>query len=286
MSVTIKGTDTSAAAPSFTGSDGDTGLYFPAAGQAAIATNGTQAVLVDDAQSVRINGASAATADSKLNTQITSAGSLITLAEFRNLDYTAGTKSYIRVRNAINSGSSYSSYFGQGVDGRTYIVANNSGRGGDIIINGDNGAVTTPSQPMFSVTKTDGYVTGSTGSGTQIIWDNTSLCNVGGYYNSSNGYFTAPVAGTYYFSAMGMLNTSTVGNNDTQLQIQVNGTAVAISNPPMASASVQGMGFAVSCVVTLAASDSVRVTFYASPSNNRFYADGGRFNNFSGFLVG
>jgi hypothetical protein len=100
-----------------------------------------QVMALDSTGAVTINGASVSTADSKLNTQITSAGSLITLAEFRNTDYTAGTKSFLRVRGQVNAGGSYSSYFGQGQDGRTYIIANNSARGGDIAISGDDGTV-------------------------------------------------------------------------------------------------------------------------------------------------
>lgn len=54
MSVTIRGTDNSVANPAFTGNDGDTGLYFPAANQLALATNGTQAVFVDSSQRVGV----------------------------------------------------------------------------------------------------------------------------------------------------------------------------------------------------------------------------------------
>jgi len=69
------------------------------------------------------------------------ANSLYTIAQFENRDYTAGTRSFIRVRNWLSAGGSYSSYFGQGQDGKTYIIANNSGRGGDIVIDGSNGFV-------------------------------------------------------------------------------------------------------------------------------------------------
>lgn len=54
MSVTIRGTDNSASTPAVTGTDGDTGVFFPAANQVAIATNGTQAVLVDSNQNVGV----------------------------------------------------------------------------------------------------------------------------------------------------------------------------------------------------------------------------------------
>jgi hypothetical protein len=62
------------------------------------------------------------------------------MAEFYNADYTSTTRNFIRVRNGIGVGSTYSSYFGQGADRNTYIIANDTSRN-DIIINGDNGYV-------------------------------------------------------------------------------------------------------------------------------------------------
>jgi hypothetical protein len=61
MSVTIRGTDNSAATPAVSGTDGDTGLYFPAANQLALATGGTQAVFIDSSQRVGIGTSSPAT---------------------------------------------------------------------------------------------------------------------------------------------------------------------------------------------------------------------------------
>ena len=128
-------------------------------GSLALQTGGTTALTIDTSQNVSINpgslllnGASAATTDSKINTQITTAGSFLTLAEFRNLDYTSGTRSFIRVRNAVSSGSSGSAYFGQGQDNKLYLIANNSARGGDLVIDGGTGYVgigtTTPQNTL------------------------------------------------------------------------------------------------------------------------------------------
>jgi hypothetical protein len=159
-----------------------------------------------------------------------------------------------------------------------YLVTNNTNR---LAIN-PSGYVTMPYQPMFSVFKANGSVTGNS-SGVQVIYNSVQV-NVSSSYSTSNGYFTAPIAGTYYFSAMGMAG-SVSGNYDIQLQIQVNGSSVSISNPPVANSNFQGMGFACSCMTTLAAGDSVRVVYYSSTASV-FYAGGGPFNNFSGFLVG
>ena len=76
-----------------------------------------------------------------LDVQSNVANTFYTIAQFENRDYTSGTRSFIRVRNWLSAGGSYSSYFGQGQDGKTYIIANNSARGGDIVIDGSNGYV-------------------------------------------------------------------------------------------------------------------------------------------------
>lgn len=84
-----------------------------------------------------------------LDVQSNVANSFYTIAQFENRDYTAGTRSFIRVRNWLSAGGSYSSYFGQGQDGKTYIIANNSARGGDVIIDGSNGYVGIGRSPSY-----------------------------------------------------------------------------------------------------------------------------------------
>ena len=77
----------------------------------------------------------------KLHVCINCAATDVTIAQFENKDYTAGTRSYARVRAWLNAGSSYSSYFGQSQDGKTYIYANNTSRCGDIVIDANTGYV-------------------------------------------------------------------------------------------------------------------------------------------------
>ena len=52
MTLILNGTDNSATTPAVTGTDTDTGIYYPTSNQVAIATNGTQAMLVDATQNV------------------------------------------------------------------------------------------------------------------------------------------------------------------------------------------------------------------------------------------
>lgn len=70
-----------------------------------------------------------------------SVGTFNTIAQFQNTDYTSGNRSFIRVRQWVNSGGSSSSYFGTGQDGNLYMIANNSARGGDLIINAGTGYI-------------------------------------------------------------------------------------------------------------------------------------------------
>jgi hypothetical protein len=60
MTLILNGTDNSATTPAVTGTDTDTGIYYPTSNQVAIATNGTQAMLVDASQNVGIGTASPA----------------------------------------------------------------------------------------------------------------------------------------------------------------------------------------------------------------------------------
>jgi hypothetical protein len=70
-----------------------------------------------------------------------SAGTFNTIAQFQNTDYTSGNRTFIRVRQWLTAGGSSSSYFGTGQDGNLYVIANNSARGGDLIINASTGYI-------------------------------------------------------------------------------------------------------------------------------------------------
>jgi len=54
LTLILNGTDNSATTPAVTGTDTDTGVYYPASNQVALATNGTLALLVNSAQDVGI----------------------------------------------------------------------------------------------------------------------------------------------------------------------------------------------------------------------------------------
>ena len=62
-----------------------------------------------------------------------------------------------------------------------------------VIDSGDR--ITTPTRPAFHARHTTGSTVGVTGT---IVFD-TEDFDIGSNYNTSNGRFTAPVDGIYYF---------------------------------------------------------------------------------------
>ena len=70
------------------------------------------------------------------------------------------------------------------------------------------GRISMPNVPRFLARKNTSSWTVS--ANTIMVWDNVSIFNgynIGSHYNTSNGKFTCPVAGTYYFEATSIVNT-------------------------------------------------------------------------------
>ena len=75
-----------------------------------------------------------------------------------------------------------------------------------VIDSGDR--ITTPTRPAFHARHTTGVTVGITGT---IVFD-TEDFDIGGNYDTSNGRFTAPVAGIYCFSFDALPCENTSGN--------------------------------------------------------------------------
>jgi len=137
------------------------------------------------------------------------------------------------------------------------------------------GIVTKPYHPVFHVGRGAGNVAGAT----TVVW-NVIFTNVGSYYNDSNGRFTAPVAGVYYF-AFSVMSDGDVGMD---MQLQKNGVVYQGCVPLQSAIGSAYNQLTGVCTITLAASDYVSVynstgTMYGSNAT-------GRHTMFCGFLVG
>ena len=137
-----------------------------------------------------------------------------------------------------------------------------------------NGIITTPSQPSFRATKSGGPYSHSTGT---FVWDQNQH-NTGSNYNTSNGRFTAPVAGVYLFHAYSIYTGNS--SNDTW-DFQKNGSnfpgsRLHFTNSPGGAWD----NVTNTCIISLAANDYITLR----ASSQEYH--GGDWTAFCGTLIG
>ena len=138
----------------------------------------------------------------------------------------------------------------------------------------------------FDASKIGGSAGGSTG--VQIF--NHVTTNIGNAYNSSTGRFTAPTAGTYEFTHLGMGAADTGGaglasGNAVSAYFIKNGTVTATTQYGRVYSYVAASSYpnlSTSVILTLAQGDYVEVTYSAY----YMYFDVDIRNNFTGKLIG
>ena len=142
------------------------------------------------------------------------------------------------------------------------------------------GRVIVPNQPMFSV-YSDLYVSGGQSYSSEVFYQTSSTplgivtnVNIGSHFNATNGRFTAPVDGYYFFSA----EFSRIAGNAT-LELYKQGSSSGIRN---LSYGDQWESVSVSGIIYLTASQYVNLRFGGT---NGTTTRGYRIN-FSGYLVG
>jgi hypothetical protein len=263
--VTINFADGSASTPSIT-NDGDTntGIFFPAADTIAFSEGGVESMRIDSSGRVGIgetspgNTLSIKAAAATVRVQ----SSTGTNAAWQLFGNTAGNF-YIGRDNSAGTdfGAAYGSYlYSEGayplvswVNGAERMRIDSSGR------------VTMPYQPAFSVKNP-----GSSVSGVQVFTG--VYVNTGSHYNTSNGRFTAPVAGRYYFYFQALANP---GNSD--VRYLINGGAQSVyaeSN----ETTYKSISFGI--IFSLSANDYVQVDFFNGSNYGLDYS------NFCGYLLG
>jgi len=134
------------------------------------------------------------------------------------------------------------------------------------------GIVITPSQPSFRV------ASGTSHGGNAIHTHSTQHHNVGNNYNSSNGKFTAPVAGSYYFGVQ-LISLNATTSNEQNIDILKNGTPVCDSR----FAGYTSSSGHLKTVIMLSAGDYVQVR--NANANTSTYASNYH-NQFMGYLIG
>tara|TARA_B100000035_G_scaffold177404_1_gene151296 strand:+ start:167 stop:964 length:798 start_codon:yes stop_codon:yes gene_type:complete len=140
------------------------------------------------------------------------------------------------------------------------------------------GYVKTPSVPRFLARKNTSSWTVSANS--IMVWDSTSIANgynVGSHYNTSNGKFTCPEAGTYYFEATSITNQSVSNGYWT---IRKNGSA--IQEQHISQSNTSWHAHHISITAEFAANDTVEVYLGANPTG--FY--GQLWSYFHGRMIG
>jgi len=223
MSVTIRGTDNSAATPAVTGTDGDTGVFFPAANTVAVATNGTEAMRVGTNQFVGFGTTNTTSSGGRVIILPADVGaSGVSIA----LDCTNYVDANFQILVTGTAASTKKAQIGSTTNTGIDIVTGGSAR----IVIDSSGRVTTPSQPGFKATSTSGTVSQTT-TGDTVLLSNLfnkvttySNFNTGSHYNTGNGRFTAPVAGKYYvFANLRWETASFVQNSYIRIFAAVNG---------------------------------------------------------------
>ena len=202
-----------------------------------------------------------------------------------------GTSSPVQALHIVNSGFTYArmqstAYGGTGFDigqhtnGNVYL---NNRDNTNIVLQTNNtermridsaGRVIMPYQPAFSAHCSVHAVNNT------IVFDQVAT-NRGNHYNSTTGFFTAPVAGAYYFSFFAM-NGSSSGNLRARFHIN---NAAHPSGEHYGGVGYTGQlsynQFSIMSVLILNANDTVSVFWDPLYNNIHSYH-----NKFNGYLIG
>ena len=179
----------------------------------------------------------------------------------------------IRSIAEINSGSNISS--GMAFDTSTAGVNSEKLR-----ISYD-GNVTKPLNPSFQAR----YPAVTNGGNTTIVFSGTHH-NIGTHYNTSNGIFTAPVAGSYLFTFAILMNPSGLGHY-ARIAFAKNGTSAdhtygdTLENSEYQTTIQDYQSLSMTAVIYMSANDTMRLQ-----NTGQSPTYGTSYGSFSGYLLG
>ena len=164
----------------------------------------------------------------------------------------------------INAGSS--NYLSLGTDFTERMKIDSAGR------------VTMPYQPAFSAVRET-----SSPSDSDVILPSI-WANVGSHYNTANGRFTCPVAGTYMFSCSGLAQPT---GSTSRWTIKLNGTLRRSSESRQQGSTVGAYLYGtIQTIITLSANDYVTMYYFNDDGSTALYSDASPYITFSGHLIG
>ena len=275
MAVTINGTTGVAVPLGTAGAPGlvnitsaTTGIYNPTSTTLGLSTNGTNAVYIDASQNVGIG-----TSSPEAKTSIVSSAGAIGLTI---KDANAGASNYFSAQ--YNGTSGVADIKAQSTGGSTQLAFSTSlsGTTAERMRIDSSGRVTMPYQPCFWAYAGAGNPTLS-GTASVLVFISATT-NVGSYYSTANGRFTAPVAGTYLFNWTIAQSGATGGP---VAYLGKNGSTVA---PGAIAYAVAYNTASMNAIITLAASDYVQVLGQAL--NGTSPVIDMNWSSFSGHLIG
>ena len=192
----------------------------------------------------------------------------------------------VTFHSSTTDGGDYAGYFHNGAasgNGTALVArggANNSGAGTFMVQDyGGNedfkvdglGRVTMPNQPSFMARGHGGGAYNN--SAATLTPTNVIDHNIGNCYNTSNGYFTAPVAGRYIYGyGLGIIY-ATASSGTMYPYIRKNGTTLHYQYNQWSSSSLADyQSISASIIVNLAAGDYLTVTI-STNGNAQWYMD-------------
>jgi hypothetical protein len=273
--VNVSGVSTFTSGPVLIGSGTSTGT----ASQTLQVTGGTYISgnlgigTTNPSATLSVNGSIESLSDTNSPNSITEGGQLTLRAPAR-----AATKYRLSIDNHWNTAGTATS-----ISHMRFFRENDSDASSGVLLAtiDEIGRWRVPNQPAFdAVYTTPGGATATTTQYTEIVF-NVANTNVGSYYSTSTGRFTAPVAGTYFFSMFGMSDVTNV----VWYEIRKNGSLITYTHNPYTS--VSGPAFRISgCSVILSLAVGDYVSAFTGGTTAGLYGGGNNHNGFCGYLIG